>query len=291
VELTLPDVVVIGGANLDIKAKSFEVNRFGTSNPGIVTTSPGGVGRNIAHNLARLGAKVALIAAIGDDHQGNAVLAATRGAGVDVSRVNRSAASTGTYVAVLNPNGEMVTALSDMSAVDAVTPSVIANNAEAIAAARFVVADCNLSIETLRAVAALARDKLFIEPVSVPKSKKLLSLLKDGSVFMASPNLDQVEGLTGSRDGTKGSAALHAMGLRNIVIHAGVEGAYVSDGNGLDHVAVHPASDVIDVTGAGDAAVAGLVYGLLQNLSLAEAAALGQTMAGRVIASSKSTLD
>ena len=47
----------------------------------------------------------------------------------------------------------------------------------------------------------------------------------------------------------------------------------------------------VDVTGAGDAATAGLVHGLWQNLSLEKSAALGQEMAARVIASSASTLD
>ena len=83
----MPDIVVLGGANIDIKAKVTAPNRLGTSNPGIVSTSAGGVGRNIAHNLARLGADVALISVVRNDVHGDAVLAETRRAGVDVSRV------------------------------------------------------------------------------------------------------------------------------------------------------------------------------------------------------------
>ena len=79
----MTDIIVIGGANLDIKAKSLAVNHFGTSNPSRISTSPGGVARNIAHNLARLGASVGLITVIGDDHQGEAVLEATKAAGVE----------------------------------------------------------------------------------------------------------------------------------------------------------------------------------------------------------------
>jgi pseudouridine kinase len=287
----MPHILVAGGANLDIKAKSLAVNRFGTSNPSVITTSPGGVARNIAHNLARLGANVGLIAAIGRDHQGQVVLDATRKAGVDVSRVQPIADATGTYLAILNPDGEMVTASSDMRAVDLLTPVVMRTHERAIADARFIIADCNLPVETLSLLAELARNKLFIEPVSVPKSQKLKQVLQVGPIFMASPNLDQVEGLTGTRDIAQGCAALHRMGLQNVVVHVGAEGAFVSDGKGIEHVQPQAAGAIVDVTGAGDAAVAGLVFGLSQDMPLAEAASLGQKLAGRVIASAQSTLE
>jgi pseudouridine kinase len=287
----MTDIIVIGGANLDIKAKSLEINHFGTSNPSRISSSPGGVGRNIAHNLARLGAKVGLIAAIGTDHQGEAVLEATRDAGVDVSRIRALAPATGTYIAVLNPDGELITAMNDMRAADLVTPEFVMQFEMDILAATFVVADCNLLPKTLEIIASVARNKLFIEPVSVPKSAKLAALLKQGEIFMASPNLDQIESLTGSRDIFAGITALHKMGLRHVVAHAGSEGAFISNGDDIEHVSAQSAGPIIDVTGAGDAAVAGLVFGLLQGDDLMIAAAFGQTLAGRVIASPRSTLE
>jgi pseudouridine kinase len=287
----MTDILVIGGANLDIKAKSLAVNHFGTSNPGTISTSPGGVGRNIAHNLARLGAKVGLIAAIGTDPQGEAVLEATRAAGVDVSRIRALAPATGTYIAVLNPDGELVTAMSDMRAAEMVTPDFVMQFEIDILAATFVVADCNLPLKTLEIIASVARNKLFIEPVSVPKSAKLGELLKQGEIFMASPNLDQIESLTGTRDVFEGCAKLHKMGLRHVIAHAGAEGAFISNGDDIEHVPAQSAGPIIDVTGAGDAAVAGLLFGLSRGDDLVTAAAFGQTLAGRVIASSRSTLE
>jgi pseudouridine kinase len=287
----MPDILVIGGANLDIKAKSLAVNHLGTSNPGTISTSPGGVGRNIAHNLARLGAKVGLITVVGNDPQGQIVLEATRAAGVDVSRISQTAPATGTYIAILNPNGELVTAMSDMRAADAITTDMISIHSEAIKAATFVVADCNLPLATLQAIAELSRDKLFIEPVSVPKSVKLKALLQSGHVFMASPNVDQIESLTGTRDVFDGCTSLHKMGLQHVVVHAGQEGAFISDGVTISHVPAQPDGPIIDVTGAGDAAVAGLIFALSQGDNLLTAANFGQTLAGRVIASAKSTLE
>jgi pseudouridine kinase len=285
------DVIVIGGCNFDIKAKSTEANKLGTSNPGTVITSAGGVARNIAHNLARLGAKVSLLSAIGRDAMGDSVLETTRAAGVDVSRVQRVANATGTYIAILDRDGELITAMNDMQAVENLTPELIRTDADTLASARLVVADCNLPFASLSAIAEIARDKLLIEPVSVPKSQKLFKLLEAGPVAYATPNFDQIEALAGTREIEAAIAFLHDRGLRNAVIHAGPEGAFCSDGSDISHVAAMPAGPVMDVTGAGDGAVAGFVYGLLRGKSLVDAVAEGQKLAGRIIASERSFLE
>lgn len=287
----MPDIVVIGGANIDIKAKVNEPNRLGTSNPGVVSMTAGGVGRNIAHNLARLGADVALISIVGRDVHGDAVLEQTRKAGVDVSRLVRTSTSTGSYVAYLDHDGELVTALNDMRSMEELTPQLVAAQAAALDKARLVVADCNLPQETLNFVAELAGAKLVVEPVSVPKSRKLIEALKVAPLLLASPNFDQIEHLAGTRDIEAAFAFMHGKGLQNVVIHAGPEGAFVSDGVDIDHVEAQPPQHIADVTGAGDAAVAGLVHGLLQGEPLAIAAARGQRLAGQVIAGATSTLE
>jgi pseudouridine kinase len=286
----MPDVVVIGGANIDVKAIAGTGHQLGTSNPGQVRTTSGGVGRNIAHNLARLGADVALISAIGPDAHGDKLLHDTSMADVDVSMVLREAAATGTYVAMLDDTGELVSAVSDMRVLEALTPDVIRLHQAAILGAKFVVADCNLMPETLMTIAELAGDRLAIEPVSVQKSRKLLSVLAKYKVLVATPNLDQVSALLRTRDHTEAIAALHQRGLANVIIHAGENGAFASDGTGVQHVKLDRLSEVVDVTGAGDAAMSGLVYGLLQGETLAAAAMLGQELAAQVIASTTSTL-
>ncbi len=287
----MADVIVIGGANIDIKAKVVGHHLLGTSNPGTVTTTAGGVGRNIAHNLARLGISSALISAVGDDAHGDTLLRQTEAAGVDVSLIQRQHFATGTYVAQIDGDGELVGAVSDMRILDLLTPDIIRMHATKIHAARFVVADCNLPIDTLLAIAEIAGHKLALEPVSVQKSKKLPLLLKTHPVFLATPNLHQLEALIGTRDVDRAAKDLHARGLRNIVIHAGAEGAFASDGAVLDHVAAENGTSVQDVTGAGDAAMAGLVCGLLRGETLIKAAARGQATAARVIMSTRSTLE
>ncbi|MFP4374248.1 MAG: PfkB family carbohydrate kinase [Spirochaetaceae bacterium] len=76
------DVVVVGGINADVTGRSAEELVPGTSNPGTISITPGGAGRNIAEALARLGLSSRLVGTVGDDEFGRAVLARTVEAGV-----------------------------------------------------------------------------------------------------------------------------------------------------------------------------------------------------------------
>ena len=283
-------VLVIGGANVDVKAKTSAAHIPRTSNPGLVSIKAGGVGRNIAHNLARLGADVSLLSVIGLDAFGDMLISETKKAGVNTDAIIRANQTTGSYIAVLDEKGELITAVSDMGLLSLLTSETIVKNKDLIMANKHIISDCNLPDETLDEIARYAEDRLIIEPVSVAKSQKLRNILAKHKIYLATPNLDQIESLTGTREIPAAAKALHKMGLQNIVIHAGEQGAYVSDSNEVTHIPSQ-AKIVVDVTGAGDAATAGLISGLIKNLPLAKAAEIGQMMAAKVIASHSSTLD
>jgi pseudouridine kinase len=286
----MSDVLVIGGANVDVKAKTSAAHIPRTSNPGAVTIKAGGVARNIAHNLAKLNIETTLLSVIGNDTFGEMLIKETQKAGVNTSHMIRTNQAMGSYIAVLDEKGELITAVSDMGLLSLLTQETIIKNKDLIMANKHIISDCNLSEETLNEIASLCADRLIIEPVSVAKSQKLLNLLANHNIYLATPNLDQIEALTGSREIPVATKALHKMGLQNIVIHAGEQGAYVSDGKEITHIPSQ-AKIVVDVTGAGDAATAGLISGLIKNLPLAKAAEIGQIMAAKVIASHSSTLD
>ena len=243
------DVLVIGGANIDIKAKCASTHVSGTSNIAHISTKFGGVGRNIAHNLARLGVNVSLLCAVGKDENGLNLLKATAAAGVDVSASLVTRGTTGSYLALLDHHGELITAANDMTIIKTITAELIASQAEKIQSAKYVLADCNLESETLAAIVKLAGPKLIIEPVSVEKSKRMLG----HAIFLATPNLDQIFATTGTREPKSAAAILRAGGVQNLVIHAGKTGAYVADAISFTHCDAR-AEKIVDVTGAGDAA-------------------------------------
>jgi pseudouridine kinase len=283
------DIIVIGGANIDIKAQASGKHVAGTSNPGSVTVTPGGVARNIAHNLGSLGVNVALISAIGNDAAGEIAIAATSAAGVDLSLCLREDAATGSYVAVLDEKGELVSAVNDMRILENLKPENIKPHRAALDVAKFIVADCNARPDLLDYLALNFSDKLIVEPVSVSKSQKLLTLLDRHEVFLATPNRDQLEAMTDTDDMDQACQNLHERGLQNFVVHLGPEGAIISSGKGIKNIHAASQAQVRDVTGAGDAAVAGLVYGLLKGYDLSKAAQFGQVAASLVVSSTAST--
>jgi pseudouridine kinase len=280
-----PDVILIGGANTDIKAKSAGALARGSSMPGSVLLSSGGVARNIAHNLALLGVRASLISVVGKDTLGDALMAETEGAGVDVALTLCTDRPTGSYIAILDSHGEMQLAVNAMEATAELTPSYLAKHEKTLKKAKFVVADCNLAEETLVWLARFA-EKLIVEPVSIAKAGKLRAL--DGTgLFAVTPNRKQTEALTAitiatPEDARRAAMRLHARGIAHVVISLGRDGALASR-DGVDAVHVAPirpkAGATLDVTGAGDAAAAGFIFGMLRGETLHGAAHLGQAAA------------
>lgn len=284
----MPRVIVIGGANVDIKGRASGSFVGLTSNPGEVTVSVGGVGRNIAENLARLGMDVSLLTVLGADANGRLVREATETAGVDMSLALTGPGATGTYLVILDRNGELQSAINDMQNIEWLRPRHLEAVAPGLMAADMLVADCNIDtscLEWLCQFAARHGLRLLIEPVSVPKAKKLLRFRRDQSVFAVTPNALQLEAMTNEDNLPQALGKLHAMGFENIVMHHGAKGAIASSPEGQFDVAPVRASEISDVTGAGDAAVAGLVAGILEGLPLLKAAALGQAAASVKLAS------
>lgn len=115
--------VVAGGVNMDICGKPALALRMRDSNPGFVSLKPGGVGRNIAHNLCLLGMDVSLIAAIGGDVYGSSLMDGCRSLGMDMSmaRVEPQRRSS-TYLYVTDEMGDMCVGIADMDIAECVTP-------------------------------------------------------------------------------------------------------------------------------------------------------------------------
>jgi pseudouridine kinase len=169
---------------------------------------------------------------------------------------------------------------------DTLWPDHLEAVAERLGRADILVADCNIPVtclDWLCAFAARRGKRLLIEPVSVPKAMKLLHFARAAPVFAITPNSQQLDALAGGD-----IAKLHELGFANIVVHRGPEGALASDGARVMEVEPGTAADITDVTGAGDAAAAGLVCGLLEGLALADAARLGQCAAAIKLSSAQS---
>ena len=309
------EVVVIGGANIDLRGRPVgEVLERHTSNPGKINVGSGGVGRNIAHNLALLNVPVTLLSAVGDDGEGIRILEETGKAGVKMEQMIISGEHpTGIYLAILDEKGEMEVAVSDMRILEEVTVDYLRSKAYLIKESKVVVMDTNIPEESIEYVVDLCNKvkvPLLIEPVSVEKARKLKKVL-DGSergrgsgkwtIDYITPSKDELESILGagmerdSRDSDedegidldldvmKAAEELRSKGAKNVIVTLGKRGIYVScgrTGEGKKEVfwskfMAPYRGEVVDVTGAGDALVAGLVYGIYKGYSLEVAARFG----------------
>ena len=119
-------IVVFGGANTDIAGASDAALVQRDSNPGRVTVSCGGVGRNVAENLAKLGCDTALVTAFGGDHNARELRGCCEASGIDVSAsITCDDLPGSVYLAILDDAGDMALALSDMRALDRLTPDAL----------------------------------------------------------------------------------------------------------------------------------------------------------------------
>lgn len=297
-------VLVVGGAVLDAKVRISVPVVMGSSNPGTSTSTVGGVGRNIAENLARLGTPTSLVAPIGDDLAGRTVIARTEAAGVQCRHLVTSPHPTGTYSAVLDDAGDLLVAVADMRATDELTVADLGGVPQLLAGVEALVVDANLGADVLRwllRAAADARVPAFFEPVSVAKATDTAPAL-DGSapVHTVTPNVDELAALVGSpvTDGddpaevVAAARALHERGVDHVWVRRGIRGSLLSiagdDGAASRVVLVDaPEAVVEDVTGAGDAMTAGYVQALLQGEDPVAAARFGQVVAALTVASTE----
>ena len=287
-------VVVIGGANIDIKVRSLAPVQQRTSNPGRSNTTSGGVGRNIAENLARLGTPTHLIAAVGRDAAGDRLLSDTQAAGVRVDHVHRSTHPTGTYTAVLDADGDLVVAIADMAATDDLTPQDLQHGRELITNASLLVLDGNLAAPVLAYALDLAHAgdvPTVIDPVSAPKAALLAPLLtSDRPIFALTPNLEELEAITGRPVDTEpkvlaAAGDLHERGVQHAWVRLGEHGSLLSTAGDGHTILTAPPADVRDVTGAGDAMLAAFVHALLTGSDPVAAARYGHAAAALTVAS------
>ena len=285
--------VVVGGVNVDIGGRSFAPLVAQDSNPGSVRLSLGGVGRNIAHNLALLGTDVHLLTAYGDDLYGERVAASCSELGIDLSHALRIAGgATSTYLYLTDHRGEMALAVSDMEICKMITPSYLSSQLPLLQNAQVVVADANLSAESLEFLAENCAAPLFVDPVSTAKAQKLRPIL--GKIHTLKPNRLEAELLSGvpirsEQDLERAADVLTEMGLHRMFISLGSQGVYAAMGSERLRLPNLP-GQMVNTTGCGDAFMAALVWAYLEGMDL-KSTALAGLAAGAIAMESGETIN
>lgn len=285
-EHKIKTAVVIGGANTDICGAAGAGLVLRDSNPGAVTLRPGGVGRNIAHDLLLLGMQVSLVTVLGDDVFGKALYDSCEALGMDMSMSallpeKRSS----TYLYITDEGGDMLTAVNDMGILDELTPDFLEPLMDKINGFDAVVIDANLPEKTIAYLGECCTAPMYADTVSAAKANRLRPVLH--KLAALKPNLLEARELTGESDPESAAQKLLDAGAGRVFISLGAEGLLAGDGNKLYRLPAEKV-EVVNCNGAGDAMTAAIVLGCSMGMSLRDTALLG-LRAGSITAASGET--
>ena len=283
-------VSVIGGANVDLLATLHDAFIAADSNPGHIDVGYGGVARNIAHNLALLGARTQLLTIFGGDLFGGLLYDYCQQQDIDVHLSERQKdLRSGVYLCINNHGGEMIAAVADTEAIRAITPEWLAKRSGEINLSEYVVADTNVTEDSIRWLMENVTAPLFIDGVSSTKAHRVVNALRKCKLpYLHTLKLNLKEALAVTQAATYAEAAqaLLNLGVAHVYITLGPDGVYCR--NAAEEW-LYPSlpGDIVNTTGAGDAFLAGVVFAYLKGLDFPQTAQYGLMAARATLMSPK----
>lgn len=271
-------ISIIGGANMDMSATLNGAFIAADSNPGHIEVGYGGVARNIAHNLALLGARTQLLTIFGGDLFGGLMHDYCKQQGIDVHLSEReSSQRSGIYLCLHNQAGEMITAVADTEAIRLITPEWLAKRIGEINMSEFIVADTNVTEDSIRWLMENVTAPLFIDGVSSTKAHRVVNALRKCKLpYLHTLKLNLKEALAVTETATYSEAAqqLLDLGVAHVYITLGAEGVYCRNAAEEWLFPILP-GEIVNTTGAGDAFLAGVVFAYAKGISFPQTAQYG----------------
>lgn len=271
-------VTVIGGANIDITGSPYYNLNPNDSNPGKTIMSLGGVARNIAENLSRMGVDIEFITVLGDDLYSKEIKDSCSKLNISLKHSQTiSGERTSTYLCITNELGEMQLAISDMEIYENITPSYLEENLDMINDGAVCIADTNITQESLNYLMDNCKVPIFIDTVSTNKTEKIKNVLHN--IHTLKPNIIEAEILSGMKivnmeDLEKATDLIIDKGVKNIFVTLGPKGVYYTDGKTKGSI-LPVSTEIINTTGAGDSYLAAVTWAYLNGFDIEQSAKAG----------------
>lgn len=269
-----PYILVLGASIVDIFGFCGRSYAQRDSIPGHIKISFGGVCRNIAENLARVGVETKFISTLGDDENGKSIFDHSKRLGYNMEHsLFLQNESTPTYMAILNHQGEMESAVVDMESLNKMDESFIDEKDSIFRNAQYTIVDSDNPVlleYILKKYEGISN--FILDPVSAKKARKIRHLIK--YFHTIKPNRFETEALCGfkiesNEDLRKAGRFFIEQGVKNVFISLDADGIYYITSEGEEGtLACCDKIDVKNVTGAGDSFVAGIGYGYMNNLNI-----------------------
>lgn len=271
-------ITVIGGTNVDISGTSESGLLEEDSNPGLITVTHGGAGRNVAENLKRLGRQVEFITVLGDDVYGQEIARNLRAIGVGMQNsMIRQGERTSTYLCINDFNGTMKLAVNDMRLYDDLNRDFLQMKLEIINHSDLVVVDANLSEEAIMFVAKNCTVPILAEPVSIKKAAKLKKAL--GYLDTLKANCFELEILSevkieDERSLKRAVDVLLDAGVKNVFVTVGQNEICFANKRNCGR-ASYTDYNIVNTIGCGDSIMAAIALAKQEGNSIEETARIG----------------
>ena len=291
-------IVVAGNVFVDIKG--FPDNKYipAGRNSGWVEIVHGGVGRNVAEDIANVELRPRFVSMVSDDAQGEDVLRKLNNHKVDTRYVARVPDGMGMWLAVFDSSGDIVSSISKRPKMDAMVQLLEEKGDEIFADADSVVVEIDMDKEVIKQVLRYAekhQKRIFAVVANMSIASQRRDFLQSIDCFVCNV---QEAGILFAADFSELSPEelsrelcerLRSARIPSMVVTMGGRGAVYANIEGECGVCPAKPVRVRDTTGAGDAFCAGVAIGLTYGKTMAEACEIGSRLASSVITLSENT--
>jgi pseudouridine kinase len=267
-----PKISVIGASNMDLIGFSNEELIYQDSNTGHLETVLGGVGRNIAENLKRLDFNVDFLTVFADDEFSKTIIDSCNNLGISIKHsFIKENSKTSIFMAIMDKANDMALGLTAMDIYNEIPDAFILDNLEVIAQSDYCVIETNLPTSTLELVTEkLPNMRFALEAVSAKKALKAKSILD--KLYILKCNAIEAELLSGIKveyeiEYEKVVAHFLDLGVKKVFITLGMDGVAYGDENEI-FIDKNKIISPVNTTGAGDAFMAGILYGETKGMEL-----------------------
>lgn len=288
------NITVIGSIYIDIKGHPKETFMPGCRNAGFIEYVHGGVGRNIAEDLAAVGERPVLVSLCEPGGKGNEVLSHLSEAGVDTRFIARTEHGSGSWLAVFNEQGEVAASISARADLTPLADVIEQNHEDIFAQTDLVILEFDIDPAAVRKTLDYARrygKKVCCAVATISEALDQTGWLRQADLFICN---QQEAGVLFGEDLKNNSPAeilaktqqyLRDTGLKSMVVTLSERGSVFAGQGGEEGLCPAVPAAVKDTTGAGDAYCAGLCAALAKGHSLGDACLFGTRISSSVVAS------
>lgn len=289
-------IVVLGNVFVDIKGFPKDLYIPGGRNAGSVEIVHGGVGRNVAEDIANVELRPRFVSMVDDSAEGAEVLKKLRNHKCDCDYVITSRDGMGMWLAVFDHTGDIVAAISKRPDMEPMTRLLEEKGDEIFADADSIVVEIDMDKDIIKQVFRYAKKygkKVIAVVANMSIATKRRDLLQSIDCFVCNVQeagilfVTDFSGLSPQEMAEALSERVINARIPSMVVTMGSRGAVYADRSGNMGICPARTVDVRDTTGAGDAFCAGVAIGLTYGKDMSDAVEIGTRLAASVIAASE----